>query len=219
MNRATRINVVTLSIILALSGINHGFFETLQGNTPTNGLIIQAIGKSQQMWFYGGEEAFTIIPNFLVTGILAIGVSILIIIWSIGFVHKKHGPLVLLLLFISLFLVGGGIGQIIFFTVAVAVATRINKPLSWWRKILPEQLRGILATLWPVFLIAGSLLFMLGLFIAITGYVPNVSGPEQILNIDWSILGLGLLSFLLAVVAGFAYDIEKPSASYQLQFS
>ncbi len=219
MNRATRINVVTLSIILAISGINHGFFEILQGNTPTESLVIQAIGKSQQMWFYGSEEAFTIIPNFLVTGIVTIGVSTLIIIWSIGFVHKNRGPLVLFLLFILLFLVGGGIGQIIFFSVAVAVATRINKPLTWWRKVLPKRLRGILATFWPLFLVIGSLLFLLGLVIAITGYVPNTSDPEQIINIDWSILGLGLLGFLLAVVAGFAYDIERSSELYRLQFS
>lgn len=39
------------------------------------------------MWYYGSEEAFTVIHNFLVTGLLAVAVSLCIIIWSIGFVH------------------------------------------------------------------------------------------------------------------------------------
>jgi hypothetical protein len=116
MNRATRLNVVTLGVMLALSGMMaHGFFEVLQGYSPTDGLIIQAIGEEQRMWYYGSEEAFTIIPNFLVTGLLAMAASLCIVIWSVGFVHKKNGPLVLLLLFILLFLVGGGIAQILFF--------------------------------------------------------------------------------------------------------
>ena len=44
MNRATRIIVFTIGVILGIAGIDNGFFEILQGNTPTNGLIIQAIG-------------------------------------------------------------------------------------------------------------------------------------------------------------------------------
>jgi hypothetical protein len=50
MNRATRFIVSTLGIILAIAGFDHGFFETLQGNRPTSGLIIQAIGPEQTLW-------------------------------------------------------------------------------------------------------------------------------------------------------------------------
>ena len=67
------------------------------------------------MWHYGSEEVFTIIPNFLITGLLSMAVSLCIIVWSIAFVHRRNGPLVLLVLFILLFLVGGGIAQILFF--------------------------------------------------------------------------------------------------------
>src|SRR3990172_8570874 len=153
MNRATKNIVATMGIMLGIAGIDHGFFETLQGNQPTDGLIIQAIGDAQQMWPHGTEEAFTLIPNFLITGILAIMVSIAIMIWSVGFVDKKHGPTVFILLFILLVLVGGGIGQIIFFPLAWVGATRINKPLTWWQKVLPENARRVLAKLWPTSLI------------------------------------------------------------------
>ncbi len=208
MNRATRIIVSALGVILGISGMNHGFFETLQGNTPTNGLIIQAIGDAQQMWLHGTEEAFTIIPNFLLTGILAIVVGLAIMVWSAGFVHQKHGPSIFILLFVLLFLVGGGIGQIVFFLPTWAVSTRINKPLTWWRKVLPENVRRVLAKLWPVSLVAGLLCFLIALEIAVFGFIPGVTDPEQKLYICWSFLGAGLGTFLLTFVAGFAHDIQ-----------
>lgn len=212
MNRATRIIVSTVGVILGIAGMNHGLFEVLQGNTPTEGLIIQAIGDAHQMWYYGTEEAFTIIPNFLVTGILAMTVSLAIIVWSVGFVHRKRGAAIFGLLFVVLFLVGGGIAQVVFFVPTWAVATRINKPLTWWRKFLPEKMRRVLAKLWPYTLTVASMSFLIGLFIAITGFVPGVSksNPELILTICWSfIFGGGLGTMLLTFVAGVAYDIQR----------
>jgi len=109
VNRTTKTITSILGIMLAIAGLDHGFFETLQGNTATNGLIIQAIGDAQQMWVHGTEEAFTIVPNFLITGPLAIAVSIAIMIWSVRFMDTKHGSTVFMLLFALLFLVGGGV--------------------------------------------------------------------------------------------------------------
>ena len=141
MNRATRIIVATLGVALGIAGMNHGFFEILQGNTPASGLIIQAIGEEHRMWLHGSEEAFTIIPNYLLTGILAMLAGLAVIIWSVGYIHTKHGPTIFILLFVLLFLVGGGIGQIVFFIPTWLASTRINKPLTWWRKVLPEKAR------------------------------------------------------------------------------
>jgi hypothetical protein len=113
MNRATRAIVATLGVIFGISGMGHGFFEVLQGYSSTNGLIIDAIGKANRIWAYGNEPAFTIIPNFLITGIATMIVGLAAIIWSICFLHKKNGSLIFLLLFILLFLVGGGIAQVV----------------------------------------------------------------------------------------------------------
>ncbi len=209
MNCATRIVVSTLGIGLGISGLNHGFFETLQGNTPTNGLIIQAIGPANRMWVHGTEEAFTLVPNFLLTGILAILVSLAIMVWSVGFVHKKQGPSIFIGLFVLLFLVGGGVGQIVFFIPTWLVSTRIDKPLTWWEKVLPENVRRVLAKLWSASLAAGLLLFLAALEIAIAGFVPGVSDPEQRLYICWSLLLASLVMFFLTFVSGFADDIRK----------
>lgn len=210
MNRATRINVATIGVLFGSSGMTHGCSETLQGNTPTPGLLINAIaaGSSWTRWTEGAEGAFTIVPNFLLTGILAMIVGLAIIVWSIGFVHKQHGALIYLLLFVLLFLVGGGIGQIVFFVPAWAVATRIHKPLSWWRSRLPVGVRNRLAQTWPWLLGAAALLILTALVIAIFGYIPSVQEMDQVLNITLSMVGTSLILFLLAFVAGFARDIE-----------
>ena len=88
---ATRVIATTIGVIFGLSGINHGSFEFLQGNTPTDGFIIQAIGEAQRFWGLGTEEAFTIIPNFLITGILSMILGLTIVIWSLWFIQTKYG--------------------------------------------------------------------------------------------------------------------------------
>ena len=56
-------------------------------------------------------------------------------------------------------------------------------------------------------------LLFLGLFIAITCYLPDQSNPEVTLTICWAFIfigGLGL--YLVTFVAGFAHDIEQSVA-------
>jgi hypothetical protein len=183
MNRATKTIVSTIGVILGISGLDHGFFEILQGNQPTNGVLIEAIGPNHIMWEHGGEGAFTILPTFLLTGILAVLTGILMIIWSVKYIDHKHGPLVFFILNLLLFLFGGGIAApILIYPAAGLAATRIHKPLTWWRKVLPERLRPVLAKLWPYTLAIGVISMLIGLYIAITGHVPGISSdnPDQI---------------------------------------
>jgi hypothetical protein len=195
--------------MLGIAGLDHGFFETLQGNLPTTGLIIQAIGPAHRMWLHGTEEAFTLIPNYRLTGLLAILVSLAIMVWSVGYIQTKHGPTVFILLFVLLFLVGGGIGQIVFFIPTWLASTRINQPLSWWRKVLPSRIRRALAKLWPFSLGAVLVCFLIGLEIAIFGFVPGINDPDTALTICWSFLFAAWILLLFSFVAGFAADIER----------
>lgn len=212
MNHSTRIIVAVIGIMLAISGINHGIFEVLQGNTPTGGVGINAIGPDHIQWEWGGEGAFTLAPNFLLTGVLAITISILAAAWSIGFVHKKNGATVFILLFVALFLFGGGATQLVFFLPAWGVATRINKPLTGWQKVLPEKIRPALGKIWPVTLTISVVSFLIGLYIAITGRVPgfNITDVDTVLAICWSfVFGGGWAMILLTYVSGFADDIRR----------
>ena len=213
LNRAIRVIASTLGAVVGLAGMEHGFFEMLQGSATTNGLVIDAIGPAQKLWLGATEPALTVIPNFLVSGILAMIVGALVTIWAVAFVQRKYGALILLLLSIVLFLVGGGSPPIFLGVVASAVATRINKPLTWWHAHLSVNVRGFLAKLWPWSIIAFVFMFWFSVAIAITGWPltffdANGANAYSILSL------LGYVSdviMLLAVAAGFASDIQRRS--------
>ncbi len=124
--QATRIIVGTTGVLCGISGLEHGFFETLQGNVPPDGLLFAAIGPANRFWPGGTEHALTVIPNLLFTGLLAMLVSLAVIIGSVAFIHKKYGAVVFLALSIAQFLVGGGFGQIFLVLVVTVAATQIN---------------------------------------------------------------------------------------------
>lgn len=211
MNRATRINVATVGVLFGFGGITHGIGEVLQGNKATDGFFINAIAANStwSRWTEGSEGAFTVVPNFLITGLLAILLGLAIIYWSLRRIDKPWGPGMFLLLFVLLFLVGGGIGQIIFFIPAWLVAKRIHRPLTWWGRVLPTTLRNGLAFLWPVLLIIPTVAMVVALYLAVFGYVPGYTDMARLLDITLAIVGLSWLFFLLAFVAGFARDIQR----------
>ena len=213
MNRATKTIVATIGVILGISGIDHGIFEIIQGNRPTGGVLIEAIGPNQIMWEHGGEGAFTILPTFLLTGIVAVLTGVAMIVWSLKYIDSKRGPLVFFLLNLALFLFGGGIAApILFYPPAGLAATRIHKPLTWWRNVLPERIRPALGKIWPYTLTVGFISMLIGLYIAITGHIPgfSIDDPDRILAIDLTfVLAGGLGMFLISFVSGFADDIER----------
>jgi hypothetical protein len=214
---ATRIIAMTIGVFFGLfSGVNHGFFEFLQGNEPTNGLLIHAIGEGQRFWPLGTEDAFTIIPNFMITGIASMVVGIAIIIWSIWFLPGKHGRTIFLGLFILSFLVGGGIGQVFFFLPAWAFATRMDKPLNWWRKTLPRSSWSFLANLWMVTLVLATTIMAIGLEMAIFGFFPGISKPESIQNVAMLFVLSSAVLFIISFLAGFGHELNRQEASAKL---
>jgi len=145
-----------------LLGLEHGYFETQQGNVAPSALWINAIGPPCQpatAW-HACEPAFTLLPSFLVTGVLAMVVAVVVLIWSAAFVQRDHGGVVLLLLAILLFVVGGGF-YTLFFGVFAGIAEiagiagiKIGAPLPWWRAHLPTGTARVMVRLWPWILIA-----------------------------------------------------------------
>jgi hypothetical protein len=207
---ATQVVASTLAVLVGLAGIDHGIFEILQGNVAPNGVMIEAIGPAQRFWEYGTETALTIVPNLLISGFLSVLIGLLVIVWAVAFVDKKHGVEILTLLSILLFLVGGGFAPVFMAILASLTATRINKPLTWWRKDLLGGVGNFLAKIWPRSLIAFVLLFLISVEIAIFGWpLTLLFGADiafDILNtLAYVMLGLMLLSIL----TGFAYDIQQ----------
>jgi hypothetical protein len=108
MNNATRITVSTFGVLAGLAGIEHGIGEALQGNVAPDAAMFLSWPDSEVFELLNGEPAMTLIPNLLVTGILAIVASLIFLAWATMFVHRKHGGLVLILLSVVMLLVGAG---------------------------------------------------------------------------------------------------------------
>lgn len=107
-----------------------------------------------------------------------------------------------------MFLVGGGVAQVVFFLIAWGVSTRIRKPLAWWNSILPQKTKVYLAKAWPILFTAGYFFMGIGigiwLFVLPPGVIHAASAIEYVC---WISLGAGLIIQILAIIAGFARDI------------
>lgn len=208
---ATRIIASTLGVFGGLMSMEHGFFETLQGNHAPNSIIIDAIGHQANGVFQGSEPALTIIPNFLVTGILAIIVSPIVMVWAAKFIQRKNGVLFLILLSTILFLIGGGLAPLLILVIASAIGTRINKPLTFWRMHLSGNVGRFLTKLWPYSFIVLFLPSLINVQNAIFGDFFGLNIPNFSAILFLFIFGL----LLLSVISGFAHDIQKQTNSHQ----
>ncbi len=195
---ATQAFVMVQGTVLGLAGMAHGIFALLQGNRPTDGYLL-ALG------------IFTVIPNYLASGIAALIVGLSLVAWTVGFIHRKKGPIGFLALSILLFLVGGGIAQVPFFILTWGVSTQIHLPLNWWKKALPEKLAKSLAQFWPTIWICGYLFLFAAIGTWLTLSPPSVipKAPTSVEYVLWLFLGVGILFQPLTIVSGFAHDIQR----------
>jgi hypothetical protein len=195
---------------VGLAGVEHGFFEVLQGNVAPSSMMIEAIGPAQRFWEYGIERALTVIPNLFVTGILAISLGILVVTWAGAFIDRRHGASVLMLLSVALWLAGGGFAPIFMSVLAGATATRIGKPLNWWRAHLSGGSRGFFARLWPWSMIGFVLVFLVSVEIAIFGYpLVWLLGADAAYAVQ-SALGFAAIGLMVvSIPTAFEYDIQK----------
>ena len=114
-----------------------------------------------------------------------------------------------MLLSIILFLVGGGFAPIIMAVLASLAATRINKPLTWWRTVVPDGVRSVLARIWLWSLVAFVVLFLICVEIAVFGWPLTLFfDADTAFNLSntLSFIMLGLM--VLSVVTGLAHDAQ-----------
>ena len=208
-NTATWRIASSLGVLLGISSLNHGVFEMLQGNHSTTGLVIKALGPGYgwTVWTHGSEPAFTIVPNFLLTGILATLIGPVMIFWSLRCIHRPGGPSIFLLLGVTSFLVGGGMAQVLLFTLNWAAATRIRSSLRFWCWLFPAPVGRVLGKLWPWALAGAAVFFLAALEIAVVGYGPHVPVQMELLGkLLWRLALAIVLSLLLSFLCGFAHD-------------
>jgi hypothetical protein len=156
MKNARRITSSFLGIYAGLLAVEHGVFEILQGNRAPGGVMIQAIGEPCQpetIW-HACYPAMTLIPNLLVSGMLAIMAGLCALIFAAAFVPRKHGGTTLVLLSILMLFVGGGFVPVFIGVVAGVARGRIHAPVK-----PPFAGLRYLAKLWPWTLILMAVWF------------------------------------------------------------
>ena len=204
MRRATRVTANVLGLTAGGAGIEHGIFEIMQGDTRPEGLMIASIGPPcvPELSWNQCEPAMTIVSNLLITGILAVLFSLIVLVWSLLFIQKRHGGLVLILLCIPLLLFGGGIFPPLIGIIAGALGTRINKPLNPEGSRLSGGLLRILALLWPWSLVL-YVVWVLGQWVI--GHFFN----DWLLANGYLIIIMVLGSLLLTVITTYARDLHE----------
>ena len=198
MRKATKTVATWLGVVAGIAGLEHGYFETLQGNIRPVALAFPSWGPQQcdpaKIW-HACEPAMSILPNFLVTGILTMLLSLAMIVWAGWFVQRKHGGLILILISIALLLFGGGFFPPVIALVGGLAGTKINRPLSGQ----PISLTRFAAKLWPWPLVI-FLTWVLGQFPV--GYFFN----DFLKSIMYFGMLLILVSLPLSVYVAYARD-------------
>jgi hypothetical protein len=210
MRKATRILISTFGALVGLIGIEHGSGEVLQGSVAPSGIMILSWPTSAFFHILGGEPALTVLPNLLLTGIVAILFSLAYLVWAVLFVQRKKGGLILMLLSIAMLLFGGGVFPPVFGIILGAAATRINAPLTWWRLHLSPGLRHFLLRLWP-WSFGACVISWLSMFpgVAMLSYFFGVEDTNLIFILLICMFGF----LLLAGIAGFAHDLQSQAVT------
>ena len=186
-----------------------GSFEIGQGNAEIEGFVITTIDPDHALAGELTYFAVTVIPDMVLTGIAAIVVSTFVLTWAALFVQRKHGPLVLLGFFIAQTLVGGGwiLGMAI---ITVILATRIGKPLSWWRPRLTARARMVLDRLLLPSLVCYAIIS--AVLIAMTVLIVSHPSWWEPLNFLATVM---FAPMILMILGALAHDLrERPSADH-----
>jgi hypothetical protein len=203
MRKATRIIAASFGAFAGFGGLEHGYFEILQGNVRPESMMITSMGAPcvpEEVWHIC-EPAMTILPNFLMTGILSMLLGAVTMAWAAFFVQQPRGGAILALLCLGLLLFGGGIFPPLIGIVGGLIGMKINTPL----KKQPGPIWNVLASAWPWTVI----LFFIWLFSQfVVGYFFNNFIMENgAVALPFLILGLMVLSTFSA----YGYDLRHQS--------
>ena len=190
-------------VLAGIGGFVHGIGEILQGSVKTDGLWIESWNSGPIYEYMGGEPGISIVPNYLISGILTVIAAILIIVFAIAFVQRKNWGWLIIGASVAMLLTGGGIGPPVIGILGGTCALGINTDA----KGKPSgRLRSALSAIWPylfavtalavVFVVVGSFLLV---------YLISFNNPDLFSNSFLaSVLLLGALNFSCR-----AYDAKR----------
>ena len=101
----------------------------------------------------------------------------------------------------------------VFFVPAWAFATRIDKPLTWWKRVLARAWWPFLSRLSVILLVLSTISILVGLEIAIFGYVPWTAVPDSVQNTGLAFVFASAVLNIMAFIAGFGHDLLRMDPS------
>ena len=203
MKSTVRVVATTFGIVVALAGLEHGLGEILQGNVPPPALVFESWPESAFLEILSGEPAMSVIPNLLIAGLITVFLSLVLIAWSVAGMKTSYGGAGLILLSILLLLAGGGLGPPLMLLVVGMAATRIHRPVAWWRRRSQDGAPPLLARQWRTLLVA-SLVGYLAL-------LPGIPIGEQLFGplsagIVVAVIIFSFVTFFLAIISALVTD-------------
>lgn len=200
---AVKVTAVSFSLLAGVTGIISGIGLMRQGDIPPSSLWVSMIGSGYDNYLDSAYSVMTIVPSFYWSGVLAILLSTLSIVWAIKFLQNPAGSSVMMILVIAQTLVGGGwVLDLGLFTSLLAKG--IDSPLYWWEKRIPTSTRVVLSRFWWVSVITYGILscFLLGFTLL------GVNDSVVLGTVD-DIATLMILPCLWMVLGGISREIQK----------
>jgi len=152
-----KVSTVVLLTYTAIISFIHGVGEILQAGSKLNSYLFNALDVTDpdKVW-HAGLPAFSVIPDFLISGIITVLISITIVIFAnllIDGNYFRFSPL----LFILLFLFGGGFVPP--FIGIISSTYYVIKKKSNMNNKQPSFYRELIAKLW-IYLISVLILWL-----------------------------------------------------------
>jgi hypothetical protein len=195
MSGARRTAGMWLGAFAGGAGIEHGYFELLQGGARPPGLTFPSIGEPcipKEVW-HGCEPAISLLPDLFITGLIALALGLVMLAWSFGArQHRFYGVGVALLSLLLLGLGGGVVPPVI--GLAGGIVAMLPRGRS-----TPGRASALLSALWPWPLVA---LFALLALMVLLGTVAAAVLAEAALVLFLAMV----LSLVLTVLSAWAWD-------------
>ena len=205
--KKTKLSTAAFGTILGIAGIEHGVGEILQGNKIAGNLFIKSWPDNRLYDILAGEPAFTILTELpiYITGIIAIIVSSLIIVWAVFFLERKYGKFIFTGLILSQFLFGGGMaGPVLMGILLSWVSFKIDSKKQLFKKNIPilKILKAMWKYVFPISIVCWFSLWPGLVLIGAADFYPTAS-TVYILS------ALSLITFVLSIISALACDNLK----------
>ena len=203
VNRATQTVVMAFGVLLAMAGIEHGIGEILQGHTRPAGILIQSWGDSALFSILAGEPAMTVVPSYLVSGVLTLLVSGLILVWCL-FSCRRNTRGLSFFFSRSCCCWSGEVSGLLLLGIIIGLAgTKLHSGFPLLKKWNTRWIVRLLARIWPFPLVVGVLcyLYLFPVSILLWG-VWGIDTPGLI-------MGSSVLAFLmvfLSILSAYSHD-------------